>query len=285
VLNNSMKPCGMGAQGSEAVWRVLNVSGGKDSVAMALTLHNEGVRIDEVIVAVLGVEFPSVLRAVDKLAGILQGVKFTEITVPFVEGLEKYGWPSSRSRWCTRQKVDKIKKYLYQDKGRVVEECIGFAKGEEHRAERNFERTVSFPLIERGITEERALAICREHGFLWDHLYDALPRLSCYCCPLGGIQQARVVYHERKGLWEEMCYLDGLSAKTYLMDWSVEKLNRRFYMEDVGGVTRKRKPRNKTFEQWEAEVLERVRREAVHRERECAVSCTPRFTQEAKEAK
>ena len=46
-----------------------------------------------------------------------------------------YGWPSPMRRWCTRQKVDAIQRYLKSVPGSVS--AIGFADDEKHRAVRN----------------------------------------------------------------------------------------------------------------------------------------------------
>jgi hypothetical protein len=73
---------------------------------------------------------------------------------------------------------------------------IGYSADEMRRVEkgkrqldsqkRKFFRN-TYPLVERGITEKKALEICKSYGFDWEGLYDIFDRVSCWCCPLQGI--------------------------------------------------------------------------------------------------
>lgn len=121
------------------------------------------------------------------------------------------GWPSPSRRWCTRQKVSAIDAHSAQIENPI--QCIGYAADESHRAKgktlnskKRFE--YRFPLIEWGIDERTALAICKSHGFDWGGLYDHFSRVSCFCCPLTRLNDLRILRNEFPELWGQMLEWD-----------------------------------------------------------------------------
>ncbi len=107
---------------------VVSLSGGKDSTAMLLMMIERKIPIHSAVFFDTGWEFPQMHDHIDKLESM--------IDVPIVRlKPEKsfddlilrhqvkrratgevhrvgYGWPSAMRRWCTRQKIDNIQKYL-----------------------------------------------------------------------------------------------------------------------------------------------------------------------------
>ena len=86
---------------------------------------------------------------------------------------------------------------------------MGYAADEAHRAERDenakgVNGKLRFPLIEWGMTEADALNYCKKLGFDWGGLYEHFHRVSCYCCPLQTIGNARTLRTHYPELWEEM---------------------------------------------------------------------------------
>ena len=126
-----------------------------------------------------------------------------------------YGWPRGKGRWGTRLKQSALDSYAqalsWQGYELPIVQCIGIAADEEHRieAEGYSKRLRSymnfrFPLVEYGITEAQALDDCKRLGFDWGGLYSVFHRLSCFCCPQGGIAQAQKIRTYLPDAWEKM---------------------------------------------------------------------------------
>ena len=117
---------------------------------------------------------------------------------------------------------------------------LGYASDEQHRAGLNSTEKYPqrYPLIEYGIDEKQALAICKKHGFNWGGLYDHFRRVSCFCCPLQRIGELRTLRREYPDLWQTMIDWDkrcngnnpGFRGYETVMD-----LDRRFTEEDLQG--------------------------------------------------
>jgi 3'-phosphoadenosine 5'-phosphosulfate sulfotransferase (PAPS reductase)/FAD synthetase len=142
------------------------------------------------------------------------------------------GWASPIRRWCTREKLNSIDRYM-----RSVDDvvsCIGFASDEVDRSKgatvNNKKWLVRFPLIEYGITEDDALRICKQHGFDWGGLYDHYKRVSCWCCPLQSLSDLRALRKNFPDLWERMMLMDKGGDFRYRQ--SVKDLEDRFAEED-----------------------------------------------------
>lgn len=199
--------------------QVVSLSEGKDSLAMLLGLIERREPIHSVVHVTTGWEFPFAAEHIARVQVLLASAD-----IPFVHfNISKYlrhlmfdhavfrrkepqkgklysigkGWPSPSKRWCTTRKNEVKDKYT-----KAISEpasCIGYAKGEEHRIEsENIKKSscaTRFPLIEWGMTEEDALAYCREHGFysLGESPYDHFARVSCFCCPLQGLDSWRAL--------------------------------------------------------------------------------------------
>lgn len=223
---------------------IVSFSGGKDSTAMLLKMIEENWKIDEVIFCDTGMEFPAMYEHIDKVEEYI-GRKITRLKAENSfeymmlhykkqKGKRKgqcgYGWPDFRNRWCTSYlKQDVIRRYLkqYDD----VIEYHGIALDEAHRAEKNKEKTIRYPLIEWEMTEQDALNYCYNKGFNWDGLYKYFHRASCWCCPLQSINELKQLYTHFPALWEKLRQMDEKAWNQFRPDYSVTELEDRFYWE------------------------------------------------------
>lgn len=230
---------------------VVSFSGGKDSTAMTLLMLEKGVPIHSVVAFNTGWEFPQMYDHWDQFERYT-GLKITvlkpskpfdywmfECKVVARTGPKKgevhrigYGWPSPMRRWCTREKVDTINKYLRSVQCPVS--CIGIAADEAHRVRERQKYPCRYPLIEWDIDEPSALAICKAHGFHWGGLYDLFQRVSCFCCPLQRIGELKKLRKNFPELWEKMLEWDAARPvhNKCFKDCGVYYLEARFAEDD-----------------------------------------------------
>jgi len=225
---------------------IVSFSGGKDSTAMLLLLLEQNARIDEVVFFDAGSwEFPQMKAHINKVEKYT-GLKITRLEPKrsfdywFSEhiltkgeriGTVGYGFPSMTRRWCTREKIRTINKYL----GKHQISYIGYAFDEIERVKKQEKKSfeVIYPLIENEITEKHALAMCYNHGFNWDGLYEHFNRVSCWCCPLQRISELRKLYNLYPDLWHRLQQMQNVSWNSYKMDYTrIEDLTKRFKAEN-----------------------------------------------------
>lgn len=232
---------------------IISFSGGKDSTAMALEMLERGEEIHSVVGFDTGWEFPQMMSHWDKFESYT-GLEIVRLKPkqPFDYWLfdrpichrgekEPYrygnGWPSSRRRWCTREKVNAIERHPKSIGGKVV--CIGYAADERDRLlnptlkEKKY--PTRYPLIEWDIDEAQALKICKKHGFDWGGLYDHFRRVSCFCCPLKPLPELRTLRTHFPDLWQTMKDWDkrcnGNNPGFYMYE-TVQDMDDRFAEED-----------------------------------------------------
>ena len=222
------------------MYQALSLSGGKDSTAMLLMMLERGEQVDDVIVFDTGMEFPEMYEHIDRLEADT-GLTFTrlkmepsflnlmlehEITRGKHAGTCGYGWPGPHSRWCTTYKTKAIDNHLRGHSD--LSYCIGIAADERRRCKEG----KRYPLIEYGVTELEALKYCRDRGYDWGGLYDQFRRVSCWCCPLGSINDARMLRKYHPELWQRMQDMERLAWNDFRADCSVFDLEARFADED-----------------------------------------------------
>lgn len=237
---------------------IVNFSGGKDSTAMLLKMLENGVKVDYILFADTGVEYPEIIDNVLKVDKYLQehyGLQITFVKGRYdfiyyvteykrVRGKRKglpYGFPSWRNRWCTAElKRRPINNFLKRFKDERIVNFIGYAKGEERRYEALKKRENKFikyyaPLIEDfNFTEEDALRYCYSKGFTFSGIYGYLKRASCYLCPFQGIEGFRYVYEKHPELWKQIKNIEnslkkkGVKEFRVSMDMSSEDLENLF---------------------------------------------------------
>ena len=170
--------------------QVVSLSGGRDSTCMLLMMLERGEQIDDIVFFDWGKEYPEMYEHLEKLEVYIarpisrlyplhswEWYRDDYIRVKGAwKGVQGYGIPTGKSKWCTRIKMNAIKKYC----GRVIE-CIGYAFEERRRA--RYKPWHRYPLLEWGVTSYEALKYCEAHGFDWGGLYREWARVSCSCCP------------------------------------------------------------------------------------------------------
>lgn len=243
---------------SKLNYYVASFSGGKDSTAMVLRMIELGYQLDEVIFCDTTMEFPAMLRHVEKVKAVVEsaGIKFTTLraehdfeyylcdyevknrkTTSDIYGRAGYGWPNHSSRWCTsslkRSIIDEYFKHMR--KSHDVVQYIGIAADEDYRLERENNQNPNHrhPLREWGWVEADALAYCYKKGYDWEGLYELFDRVSCWCCPLKSHDELRVLRKNFPDLWAKMLDLDARQCKKFAHGYTIEDFNRRFELEDA----------------------------------------------------
>lgn len=223
---------------------IVNLSGGKDSTAMLLMMLERDMRVDKIICADTGMEFPGMeehLRKVERYTGrsityIRHPDGFEHMMFDHVmkkgerKGEAGYGWARPKARWCTSKlKEDLIAKYLRSlSAGAQLVQYIGIAADEPHRV-----KDLRYPLVEWGVTEKEALEYCYAHGFDWGGLYELFDRVSCWCCPLKNLSELRNLRKFFPDLWERLLDMDARSYNSFKINSTVAQLEKRFAAEDA----------------------------------------------------
>ena len=198
----------------------ISFSGGKDSTAMLHLLIENKYPFDDVIFFDTGWEFPEMYDHIS-LVEQKTGIKITVVqpTKPFEyylsehivkkgkhAGINGYGWPWAKGRWCTGIKCKTIDK-LVKDNNQY----IGIAADEKKRCKDN--PKYIYPIVDLGYTEKQCLEYCYSLGYTWGGLYEQHSRVSCFCCPLQGTKSIKWLYTERPELWNRIKKMDRVSDK------------------------------------------------------------------------
>lgn len=175
----------------------VSLSGGADSTALAIYLHERGEEF-ELVFADTGAELPETYWIVPRVARAL-GVKLHVVSGPtFFQQVAAYGYllPSWRVRWCTRElKITPLKQY--------PELAVGICADEDHRMPHG-----NRPLVDAGVTKAEARRLCVKHDLL-NPCYAWRTSCSCFCCPFQRKQDWRGLWREHPDLyrvaecWEE----------------------------------------------------------------------------------
>ena len=249
---------------NDGVYHVVNISGGKDSTALALLMIERSMPIDCAICAKTGMDFPEMEEHLDRLDAHLfreRGIHITFLQSPHSfeyfmfeqpkqkprtlerraqQGITPYGngWPGAKVRWCTGQlKTHLIRKEVNRlKKERNAVHYIGIAADEAWRC-----KDERYPLVEWGITEAQALQICYDRGFDFGGLYRIYKRASCWCCPMQRIDELRQLRRHHPELWKRLRELDDRARAQFgtgplgqfKQNWSVERLEERFAREEA----------------------------------------------------
>lgn len=238
-------------------YHVVNFSGGKDSTAMLLRMMELGMPIDEVLNCDTYMEFPAMYEHIEKIKKLVEskGIKFVTLRNPHsfkylllehqperrkatkekLNGNPKgYSWAGSRSRWCTSKlKTELIQNYKNElrEQYKVIN-YVGIAADEVYRLERANNKQQKHPLVDWNWTEADALKYCYDNGYTFGGLYEIFDRVSCWCCPLQGLDE---LYNLRKyfpELWEELQDMDSKTWRSFRRDYNAKDLEIMFSLQD-----------------------------------------------------
>jgi 3'-phosphoadenosine 5'-phosphosulfate sulfotransferase (PAPS reductase)/FAD synthetase len=235
----------------ERDYHVVSFSGGKDSTAMLLHMLELRMPVDEIIFCDTGVEFPAMYEHLDKVEQYI-GRKITRLKwehtyeyylcdIPVKRRASRYkrllargeelklnttgySFAGARSRWCTSMKISAFNRHT---KGKNLVRYIGIAADEPKRI-----GEFNYPLVEWGWTEADCLQYCYDKGFDWNGLYKIFSRVSCWCCPLQPLSEARKLRHNFPELWATLLDWQHRTWRKFRADYSVDELEAKFATED-----------------------------------------------------
>lgn len=209
---------------------ICSLSGGKDSTAMLLKLIEKDYPLDMILCCDTGLEFPEMYdhlkdleKYIDRPITILKSEKDfmyfatqhefvvkSDNMMRFPKGtvVRGYGYPSKFARWCTKELKNRvIDNYLRElRKEYEIFQYVGIAADEPKRIKSD--KHIIYPLVEWGDTEKDCLEYCLDRGFTWGGLYEIFDRVSCWCCPLQGLEDFRKLRKHRPELWERLREMD-----------------------------------------------------------------------------
>ena len=189
---------------------IVNFSGGKDSTAMLLRMIELGEKIDYIIFADTNFEFPLLYEYINKISTLI-GRKI-EIVKPsssfdswrfgtLTKGKNKgdiRGFPQvlTPCYWMRESKVNAIENFGKKFKNKV--NCLGIAFDETERVQKD--KSLRYPLIEWGWTEEKCLDYLQEKGLIND-LYKHFSRIGCWMCPKQSSYSRYMLWKHYPKLW------------------------------------------------------------------------------------
>lgn len=220
---------------------IVSFSGGKDSTAMLLLMLENNLKVDDCIFFDTGWEFPEMyehIKRVENYTGIKITFVYPNETFDYYfhnyrakrgNYKEKIGlsWPDFNNRWCTRYKINAIKKHCNSLGKHIIYE--GIALDEQHRKKDG----KIYPLIDFEYTEAMALKYCYDKGFDWNGLYEMFSRVSCYRCPLKSIPELRMLHNFKPDLWKKMIQADENTWRKFRSDYSLKQLTKKFEGENL----------------------------------------------------
>lgn len=169
----------------QPVRHILSLSGGKDSTALAIYLHDKIPHL-EYAFCDTGEELPETYDYLDKLEVFL-GKKIARLNPdrPFGHYLQIYRGvlPDARTRWCTRKlKIEPFERFVGDA---PCINYIGIRADEAHRkgyisTKPNI--TAKYPFVDDGIAKDDVVRILEESGLGLPNYYNWRSRSGCYFC-------------------------------------------------------------------------------------------------------
>ncbi|MDD4843187.1 MAG: phosphoadenosine phosphosulfate reductase [Anaerotignum sp.] len=239
--------------------KVIQLSGGKDSLALLLISIEKGYKFDEAVYFDVGEwEFQAVRRNIEKAKKLCEekGIQFTTIHPPIEfptlawereyiqrngnkkKGYEWCGWHGCR--WGTTQKTSQLDKYCGDNL-----QIIGIAKDEPERLEKGSGNNKAYWLAEWGLTEADCLKYCYDQGWNWleyepltgewIELYSVLDRVSCWCCGNKNLKELYNIYRFLPSYWKKLEEYQRKTDKPFKRSGSVFELAERF---ELGCITK-----------------------------------------------
>ena len=181
---------------SDIVRHIVNMSGGKDSTALAVYLKDKNPdQKYEFVFCDTGKELPETYEYLKKVENYLgEDIVYLDATSTLPKGvakdnlfdflLDQYSGflPSAQMRWCTRElKIKPFEKYIKDDK---IISYVGIRADENREGYISKKDTITavFPFKEDGITLEDVKEILDKSGLGYPEYYEWRTRSGCYFC-------------------------------------------------------------------------------------------------------
>jgi 3'-phosphoadenosine 5'-phosphosulfate sulfotransferase (PAPS reductase)/FAD synthetase len=143
-----------------------------------------------------------------------------------------YGFPFRMGSWCNdRLKTRPIQKWQRQAGEHVA--IIGIAADEARRIARNTAPDKVLPLVDYGVTEAEAFAVCSKAGLLSPAYSGGRERLGCWFCHNQRVGELRRLRREYPLLWDKLMALDADSPVTFKPDSTLKAFDVRFEREET----------------------------------------------------
>ena len=219
---------------------MISFSGGKDSTAMLLRMIELDYKIDKIVFADSGFEFPELyeyIKRIEKHIG-------REITIlKTKEGLFKEWFYGKVTRghnigkvrgfplrffpcwWSRESKVKPLSK-IGKDCKKVY---VGIAYDEKRRI-RKGSSNIEYPLVDWKWTEKDCVNYLNKKGLL-NPLYTNFNRLGCYFCPKQNDGSLYVLWYNYSELWRNMVVWDKETKKIkghFIKEQSLENYEIKF---------------------------------------------------------
>ena len=174
---------------------VASVSGGKDSLYMLKVLfeNRNQYPLHALLHCDLEIDYPVANNVIDYMEKEANKLGLPMIRVKpiftFNEGIQKYGYPTRKARWCNKWKLSGIENFRQSIKstGKRLIQYIGYCYDEDKRFKINPNTQGDFdliyPLAQHKIKEEDVLNWARNINIFGDYyLYNK--RMGCMFCPM-----------------------------------------------------------------------------------------------------
>jgi 3'-phosphoadenosine 5'-phosphosulfate sulfotransferase (PAPS reductase)/FAD synthetase len=163
---------------------ILGLSGGKDSTALAILLHQEIPQM-EYFFCDTHRELPETYEYLERIKARL-GIKIHYLSAErgFEHWLDVYGGalPSPQMRWCTKQlKIKPLEEFIGND---AAISYVGIRADEHRDGYISTKPTIKavYPFKERGLVKADILALLEESGIGLPKYYEWRSRSGCYFC-------------------------------------------------------------------------------------------------------
>lgn len=199
---------------------ILPVSGGADSAALAILMHQQFPDVDfRLLFTDTGAEDPCIYPSLDRLEVYL-GRRIERVLPPLDmwQLLDKYGGylPSSQSRWCTRMvKAEPFKQWLEQFNGQTKWVFVGIRADEQTRLAFAIDGvSTEMPFINLGWRRQNVFRLLQETIGI-PSFYSRRSRSGCSFCPFQRRQELVGLYQEapdefaRCAAYEKLTHVDG----------------------------------------------------------------------------
>ena len=225
---------------------IIGFSGGKNSTTMLLMMLEDGYKIDDIVFADTGMEYPEMYDYIRKVEKYLcRKITFLKPLKTYKEAFytrfqrgkfkgKIYGFPTLINKWCVRYlKLAPLDNYTKSIKGEFVM-WVGITIDEPKR----YERLIKFKnrgayLYENKITDNDCLIYLKSKNLL-NPLYEKFTRLGCWICGNQRINDLRILRKDYPSLWQEALDLEKDSRTTFNPNrLTFKKLDERFAREDM----------------------------------------------------